>query len=195
MENFWFCFIPIFVAIDPIGILPFYQSFTHPFPHKKKQSIAWQSVFTAFLVTLVFIFGGKPLLHYLGVSVGDFMIAGGSVLFVISLKDLLSSSTQGQTLDEETLGAFPIGVPLVAGPALLTTVLLTREKYGAPMTIGALLLALTLTWLMFTFSQRLFELIGKNGAQIVSKIANLLLAAIAVMLMREGLLLLLGHVS
>ncbi|URA10105.1 MarC family protein [Thermospira aquatica] len=195
MENFWFCFIPIFVAIDPIGILPFYQSFTYSFSYTKKRSIAWQSVFTAFLVTIVFIFGGKPLLRYLGVSVGDFMIAGGSVLFVISLKDLLSSSTQGQTLDEETLGAFPIGVPLVAGPALLTTVLLTREKYGASMTIGALFLALTITWLMFTFSQRLFEIIGKNGAQIVSKIANLLLAAIAVMLMREGLLLLLGHLS
>jgi multiple antibiotic resistance protein len=195
MENFWFCFIPIFVAIDPIGILPFYQSFTHPFSTTKKRAIAWQSVFTAFVVTVVFLFIGKPLLRYLGVSVGDFMIAGGSVLFVISLKDLLSSSTQGQILDEESLGAFPIGVPLVAGPALLTTVLLTREKYGAPMTIGALFLALFLTWLFFFFSQHIFDRIGKNGAHIISKIANLLLAAIAVMLMREGLLLLLGKTS
>lgn len=188
MENFWFCFIPIFVAIDPIGVLPFYQSFTHPFPLKKKRAVAWQSVVTAFLVSLFFIFVGKPLLRYLGVTVGDFMVAGGSVLFVISLKDLLSSSTQGQTFNEESLGAFPIGVPLVAGPALLTTVLLTREKYGVPMTVGALFSALFLTWLLFFFSQAIFDRIGKNGAQIISKIANLLLAAIAVMLIREGIL-------
>jgi len=195
MENFCFCFIPIFVAIDPIGVLPFYQSFTYPFSAQKKRAIAWQSILTAFMVTVTFLFVGKPLLRYLGVSVGDFMIAGGSVLFVISIKDLLSSSAQGQALDEESLGAFPIGVPLVAGPALLTTVLLTREKYGAPMTIGALSLALFLTWVFFFFSQAIFDRIGKNGAHIVSKIANLLLAAIAVMLMREGILLLVGQAS
>ena len=191
MENFWFCFIPILVAIDPIGLLPFYQSFTHSFSRQKQKAVALQSIMTAFLVSVAFILGGKPLLHYLGVSVGVFMVAGGSVLFVISLKDLLSSSTQGQTLDEESLGAFPLGVPLVAGPALLTTVLLTRERYGILLTVFALFVALVITFLAFFFARWIFEKIGKNGANIMSKIANLLLAAIAIMLIREGILLLL----
>lgn len=188
MHEFWLCFIPLFVAVDPVGVLPLYLGMMEGVEQRDQTRVIVKSMLTATVVSLLFLFGGTTLLDILGVTVADFMIAGGVLLFVISLNDLLGSNEKRQTIDPTCLGPVPIGVPLVAGPALLTTLVVLNSQYGTGMTTITLLLVIAITGGTFYAGKWIYRLIGKQGARTVSKIASLLLASIAVMLVRKGVL-------
>lgn len=190
--DFFLCFIPLFVAIDPIGILPSFIGLTQGLDRRALNRVVLQSVLTAIGVSLVFMTLGPPLLSYLGIEVGDFLIAGGALLFIISLRDMMSSRDPQVSRHPEDVGAVPIGVPLIAGPGLLTTTLVLAGQYGYLTTTAALLANLVLTAIFLFASRAITRVLGKNGAKTVGKIANLILAAIAVMLIRKGLVLVLA---
>jgi multiple antibiotic resistance protein len=125
MKSFWLCFVPLFVAVDAVGILPLFMSLTEGLETRKLRRIISQSVITAIAVALVFLVLGKALMDLLGITIADFMVAGGILLFVISLNDVLATEkAQQHTVDPDSLGAVPLGVPLISGPAVLTTTLL-----------------------------------------------------------------------
>jgi multiple antibiotic resistance protein len=151
-----------------------------------------QSVITALVVSLVFCAIGEFLLSVLGITVSDFMIAGGTLLFALSLYDLLALEKHQRRLDVASLGAVPVGVPLIVGPAVLTTtILLLRQAPSAALVVAAavavnILIAGVVLW----FSNAIIRVIGKTGAKTVSKLASLLLAAIGVMMVRKGIFLL-----
>jgi len=193
MKNFWMCFVPLFVAVDAIGILPLFMSLTEGMgPHRIKR-IIYQSVLTAIVVALVFLFLGRALMGLLGITIADFMVAGGALLFVISLNDVLATEkTQQHSVDPESLGAVPLGVPLISGPAVLTTSLLLINQYGLIPTAAALVLNILFAGMIFYASKILYRFLGKTGAKTVSKITSLLLAAIAVMIIRRGLSIIFG---
>ena len=90
MKEFWLCFVPLFVAVDVIGVLPFFLSLTDGVPADRMKKIVAQSVVTASAVALVFLLFGPVLLRFMGITVSDFMIAGGLLLLVLSLNDLLA---------------------------------------------------------------------------------------------------------
>ncbi len=188
MKEFWLCFVPLFVAVDPIGVLPMYVGLVQDVPPQDLPRLIIKSIATATAVSLLFLFGGVPLLAALGVTVADFMIAGGALLFVISLSDLLQSGKSQRSVDPSSIGAVPLGVPLVAGPALLTTLLLVSSEYGLMLTTAAFLSIMLITGLTFWLGRLLLHHLGTSGAKIVSKVASLLLASIAVMLVRKGVL-------
>lgn len=185
MKAFLLSFIPIFVAMDAIGILPLYIGFTEHLKKKDKLRIITQSIVTAFLIGIVFLFLGKWIFKILGVMVFDFKIAGGLVLLVISLRDILQHE-KGQKLSTETMGAVPIGTPLVTGPAVLTTMVMMLDSYGMTLTVSSFVVNLVIVWIVFTYADFISGVLGKAGSKAVSKIASLLLAAIAVMMMRKG---------
>jgi multiple antibiotic resistance protein len=193
--TFFLCFIPMFVAVDPIGILPNFMALTGGLNRLQMRKVLSQSLLTALAVSVVFMVLGKWVLGYLGITVADFMIAGGALLFVFSLKDLTSSGAEERAPLDEGVGAVPIGVPLIAGPGLLTTLLVLVGQYGYLMVSVALTVNLALAGLCLVFSQALSRFLGKTGSRTVGKIANLLLAAIAVMFMRKGLVEILGMVK
>jgi len=186
MEKFLLSFIPIFVAMDAIGILPLFMGFTEHLKMREKQKIVTQSIITAFLIGIVFLFLGKWIFKILGVMVADFKIAGGLVLLAISLRDLLTFE-KGHRLSTETMGAVPIGTPLVTGPAVLTTIIILLDSYGVFFTIASFLANLVIVWITFTYAGAISDFLGKAGSKAFSKIASLLLAAIAVMMMRKGI--------
>jgi multiple antibiotic resistance protein len=192
MTKFWLCFFPIFVAIDAIGVLPMFMTFTEGLEKSRIRRIIIQSVVTAAIVALVFLAVGKIILNILGITVSDFMIAGGTLLFIISLNDLLTMETKSRQIDPESLGAVPLGVPLIAGPAVLTTILILVNEYGSLATVAALIVNIVITGVTFWLSEPIIRLLGKSGAKTVSKLGALLLAAIAVMMVRKGLMLLLA---
>jgi multiple antibiotic resistance protein len=108
MNEFWLCFVPLFVAVDAIGVLPIFISLTETVERNRLKTIIMQSVLTASLVAIVFMVIGPALLRFLGITVGDFMIAGGILLLAFSLNDLLTGTKQflplvscSQTLTEE----------------------------------------------------------------------------------------------
>jgi multiple antibiotic resistance protein len=138
-------------------------------------------------VALIFLAVGELLLRLLGISIADFMIAGGVLLFAISLSDLLTLEKPHRQIDPEALGAVPIGVPLVVGPAVLTTTLLLLREYGYKPTIIGLVLNIGIAGVILWFSHGINQVLGKTGAKTVSKLASLLLAAIGVMMVRKGI--------
>jgi multiple antibiotic resistance protein len=188
MHDFWLCFVPMFVAVDAIGVLPMYLGLTEGLDPSRVRRVLYQSVVTAAAVALAFLAAGRALLTLLGITVADFMIAGGILLFFLSMTDLLTTEKAQRRVDVESLGAVPLGVPLITGPAVLTTSLLLLDQYGPVQTAGAVVLNIMIAGLLFLFAAPINHVLGTAGAKIVSKVASLLLASIAVMIVRKGVL-------
>ena len=182
MNKFWFCFFPIFMAVNVIGVLPMFMSLTEGLDRPKINRIIVQSVVTATIVAVIFLAVGKVILDLLGITVSDFMIAGGTLLFIISLDDLMSMERRWSQIDPESLGSVPLGVPLIVGPAVLTTILILVQEYGPLATVAALIVNILIAGFTFWLYAPIIRLLGKSGARTVSKLAALLLAAIAVMI-------------
>lgn len=185
-KTFWLSFIPIFVAVDAIGVLPIFVGLTGDLSKKKKSVIIMHSVVTALCLAIGFIFFGKWIFKILNITIGDFMIAGGIVLFGIAIMDILSASKR-RKIPAGEVGAVPLGTPLIAGPAVLTTSLLVAGQYGVYMASLSVLLNVALAGLTFYSSNLIIEVLGERGTKVLSKIMHLLLAAIAVMLIRRGI--------
>ena len=140
----------------------------------------------ALVVALVFIAVGRATFHHLGISLSDFRIAGGLILLLVSLSDLLKGPESVHTSSGST-GIVPLAVPLITGPGVLTTLLLQVSSVGYPVTIAALVINYLLAWLILRHCERVTKWIGKDGTVVLSKIAALLLAAIAVAMIRTGI--------
>jgi len=191
MNEFWLCFVPLFVAVDAIGVLPMFMTLTREIEDKNIPRIIYQSVITAIVVAFLFLLAGRALLNLLGITVADFMIAGGILLFVISISDIISTEKVIMHIDPESLGAVPIGVPLITGPAVLTTSIILLDTHGFMLTGIAMFINIFIAGIVFFFSKFIHGLLGKAGSKTFSKIASLLLASIAVMIVRKGFITLL----
>jgi multiple antibiotic resistance protein len=187
MNAFWLCFVPLFVAVDAIGVLPLFVSLTEGVDRKRQRKVIFQSIMTASIVALAFIGFGPLLLKFIGITVSDFMIAGGILLLAISLSDLLTGEKKQRQADPDSLGAVPIGVPLITGPAVLTTCVLLAGMHGKLVTAVAVIANIALAGVVFSFAEPITQVLGRTGTKTVSKIASLLLTAIAVMLIRRGI--------
>lgn len=195
MKIFWLCFVPLFVAVDAIGVLPLFIGMTEGLKKDKVEKIVLQSVATAAIVALTFLALGETALRFLGITMSDFMIAGGIVLLIIAITDLVHFEKRVFKLDPDSLGAVPIGVPLIVGPAVLATSMLLTREYGFWPTFFAILVNVSIAGIVFWFSIPINKLLGKAGAKTFSKLANLLLASIAIMIMRKGIILLIGTIK
>lgn len=192
MQDFWLCFVPLLVALDALGVLPIYVGMTEGLIIFKRKRVLLQSLITALAVAVAFILFGPAVLRFLGVTVADFMIAGGSLLFAISLTDLIADGKKRREVDADSMGVVPIGIPLLAGPALLTTCILLSDEYGKLLTMAAVTANIILAGVLFAFADNVTRWVGRNGTRSVSKIASLFLAAIAVMLVRRGVIAAIG---
>jgi multiple antibiotic resistance protein len=179
-------FIPLFVAVDVVGLLPIYLSLTEGFSQESRMRVLWQSLLTATIVAVVFVFIGKLIFSIIGITVADFKIAGGLILLVLAIMDLLKETTEWR-VGKEMMGIVPIGVPLIVGPAVLTTSIMFVDVHGFLPTLVSLLLNLAIVGILFYYVDSIISFIGKGGAKAVSKVVSLLLAAIAVMMIRQGL--------
>ncbi len=186
LNAFLLTFIPLFVAIDAPGIIPIYISLVEGISEKEKKKIAKQSVITAFFVALSFLFLGNIFFSILGIGLEDFMIAGGILLLILSISEILRVKEKELTLSE-TLGVVPIGTPLLAGPATLTTLIILAGTHGYMVVILSLLINLLIAWIMIEKAQSLVRIFGIHGIKAFAKVMALLLSAIAVSLIKRGL--------
>jgi len=192
MNNFWLCFVPLFVAVDALGLLPIFMGLTQGLTRIRIRRIIFESVITAMIVALVFLFVGKGILTLLGITVADFMIAGGTLLFVLSLSDLITAEKRGLQVDQEEVGAVPLGVPLMVGPGVLTTTILLINQYGMIPTVSATIVNIVIAGMVFWMSGSINRILGRAGTRTISKLSNLILAAIGVMMVRKGIMLLIA---
>jgi multiple antibiotic resistance protein len=142
---------------------------------------------TAFLVSLGFLGVGKFVFAFLGISVSDFKVAGGILLFILAVVDLIFPE-KTRTFPKETLGVVPIGIPLIVGPAVLTLLLMVVHTYGYVSTLLCLILNLLIVWFVFNQSQWIMRILKEGGAKGIGKVSSLLLAAFAVMVVRTGIM-------
>jgi multiple antibiotic resistance protein len=185
-RSFWLCLIPVMVAMDAPGTLPLYIGMTDELDKPERRTVLRQSIITAFLVTVGFMLIGRWIFDVLGILVEDFMIAGGIVLLVIAVADIVRAGER-KTAPSPTLGAVPLGTPIIAGPAVLTTTLVLQGAHGYLPVLLSLLTNLLIAWIIFGLADRIIRIAGINGARAFAKVASLILAAFAVMMIRSGL--------
>jgi multiple antibiotic resistance protein len=189
MDKFLTAFMPLFFAIDALGILPAFLSVTGDISVMQLRKVVNQAAVTAFGVSVFFIFFGKAIFKLLGITVYDFKIAGGMLLLIISIYDILfDTNERRRSSATDTVGIVPIGTPLIIGPGALTTLLLLVDTTGYTWTMVSLVINISLVWLFFFFSDHIIKVITKPGSIAIGKVFALFLAAIAVMLIRSGVL-------
>jgi multiple antibiotic resistance protein len=188
IRDFALAFVALFVAVDALGVIPLYLSLTGGLSADERQRLPRQSVLTATAVGLGFLLVGDAVFRVLGISVSDFQMAGGILLLVLSVHDLLSPPGSSGLRPAGTIGAVPIGTPLIVGPAALATLALLVHSYGYPVTLLALAANMAVAFIVLRHADKVGRVFGEAGSEVVAKVANLLLAAFGVSLVRRGLM-------
>ena len=138
VRKFLECFIPLFVTIDPIGLAAIFLALGRDVPVDKRRRIATQATWTGGIVALLFLLLGRSIFIAIGIGEGDFEIAGGLILFILASRELVQSPSQEKSNLPDDFGVVPLGMPLIAGPATITTLLVISQSFGLPMTLFAL---------------------------------------------------------
>jgi multiple antibiotic resistance protein len=178
-------FIPLFVATNIFMLLPIFISLTREMAKLKKKVVIRDSILTAIIVSFLFIALGELIFRILGITTDDFKIAGGIVLLVFAVRDLVHSGEERMKPDLK-VGVVPIGVPLIVGPAVLTNILLLADHFGVVPTLLALIINLFIVWITLINAERIINVVGKGGIMGIAKVMALLLASIAIMMIRIG---------
>jgi multiple antibiotic resistance protein len=194
LQEFGLTFVPLFVAMDAVGVLPILVPLTQDMKAKERSRTVRLAVITALGLGLGFVAIGKGIFLFLGIEVSDFLIAGGLILFLLAAKDLITGKmVEAQaSIGSDMVGVVPIGTPLVVGPAVLTTLLILTDQYSIVMVIIAFIVNLAIAWLLFAQANRVVAFLGQGGVRATSKIVSLFLAAIAIKMIRQGVLAVLG---
>jgi multiple antibiotic resistance protein len=183
-QKFLLAFIPVFVAIDAIGLIAIVLGLGANTSVENRRHQSLLGILTALCVATGFIFLGKLIFAALGITVSDFQVAGGLILLVLAVRELVG--THQERGGGEDFGVVPLGMPLIAGPALLTSLLILIDTVGIFLTILSLIVNLGLVAIGLCNADRFTRWLGRQGLRGVSKLIALLLAAIAVSLIRRG---------
>lgn len=193
-------FLVLFVVIDPIGLAPMFAALTQGESDAWRRRMAVRGTVIAALVLIVFALLGDRLLAALNIGLPAFRIAGGVLLLLLAIDMVFArhSGVRAPTLREQAeaehkkdISVFPLAIPLIAGPGAITTVLLTAGRNESLAATGALLamlaVVLGLTLVSLLLSTRIVRLLGETGANVVSRVLGIVLAALAVQFMLDGL--------
>lgn len=181
-------FFLLFSILDPIGTVPIFMALTEDFP-EKRDKIVRQSVLLAATILYVFAYVGYFIFQVLGITLNDFRIAGGIVLFVVAFDHLAGRDSRTKRVEPEEIAAFPLATPLLAGPgAISTVVILANPPYGPITTFVVITLNILITYLILLRSSLIQKILGVNGTKAFTRIMALLIAAVGVAFVREGIL-------
>ncbi|MBC8511515.1 MAG: MarC family protein [Dehalococcoidia bacterium] len=194
LQEFGLTFVPLFVAMDAIGVLPILLPLTQDMKVSERRRVIRLAVLTALGLGLGFVAIGKGIFLFLGIEVADFLIAGGLILFLLAAKDLITGKMMEAeaSVGADMIGVVPLGTPLVVGPAVLTTLLILIDLYSIVIVIVSFIVNLAIAWLLFAQANRVVAFLGQGGVRATSKVVSLFLAAIAIKMIRQGVLGILG---
>jgi multiple antibiotic resistance protein len=177
--------VTLLIITDPIGLIPIFVALTQYQTDEERRTILRRATLVGYVLLIVFTFAGSWILGLFNISLSDFKIAGGILLLVIALNITLQAH-YGQDGNVEP-GVVPIAVPLLVGPGAITTTIVLIGTYGLWITVGAVLINLVADLIIFRYIGLLFRLLGRTGSDVIAKIMGMLLAAIAVEFIRQGL--------
>lgn len=180
LEGFIKSFIMILVIMDPFGGVPVFIMLTKDDSIKKMRNSANRAAKVSAMLLIPFIFLGISILDFFSISLESFKIAGGIVLFLVGLTYVLDITFSKEDKDYERDIVVPMATPLIAGPGVITAIIISVSLYGIWVTLTAALLNLLIFWVLMRFSDKLHHILGKQGAEILSRVMGLILTAMAV---------------
>jgi len=195
-------FATFIVIIDPIGVVPLFIAFTTNLDPVRRRATAFKSVIIATGILLVFTLVGQPLLHYLGISLAAFRIAGGMLLFILAIDMVVvkESGIRTTTPDEHAeattkapdVAVFPLAIPLIAGPGAIASVILLQAQhvgnYTAQAVVAGVMVAVLLLVLVgFLGAGPIMRALGVTGIHVLTRVLGIILAALAVNNIVEGI--------
>jgi multiple antibiotic resistance protein len=200
LELFISAFITLFVVIDPVGVMPMFAALTQGAERGYRRRMAFKGTLISFVILGFFAVTGDGLLNLLHISLEAFRIAGGILLFFVAIDMVLvrssglSSTTVRETQEAEhrqDISVFPLAIPLIAGPGAITSMILLTgggENRWQSVIVVLIVMALVLglNWILLLLSNRLVKLIGVTGSGVISRVLGILLAALAVQFVLDG---------
>lgn len=196
-----YSFVALFVIIDPIGTAAMFVGLTRGLTEPASRRVAVRGVLIAGILLLIFAFAGNALLRGLSIGLPAFRIAGGVLLFLVAIDMVFARQSGGRALTMQEsqevdaghdISVFPLAIPLIAGPGALTTMVLLMGRAGPdPLAWGAVILVLAfvlgVTLLFLLMARHVVRLLGTTGVNVVSRVLGILLAAVAMQLVLDGL--------
>ncbi|MEV6370348.1 MarC family protein [Micromonospora sp. WP24] len=184
-------FVTLLVITDPPGMMPIFVALTGPLPARDRNRAAWQAVALALGVIVVFAVAGQTLLDYLHVDLPALQAAGGLLLVLVALELLTGKGDEPSGQSTSNIALVPLGTPLLAGPgAIVATMLFVQQAEGLSdyTAIAAGILSVMIAvWIVLRFSGGIVKILRPGGIEVLTRIAGLLLAAIAVQLIADAI--------
>jgi multiple antibiotic resistance protein len=178
--------IALFIIVDPLGNIPIFVGLTEKLGEPQRKRVFNVATLVGVVLLLVFAFTGLEILNIFGLSIYSFEVAGGILLLIISIRVLVSGSFHEGTESPESIGAVPIAMPLLVGPGAITTTIFNLQAYGIIVTILAVVVVLTVTWVILRFMHSIYRFLGKTGAIVIARVMALFIAAIAIQYILTG---------
>lgn len=193
--------IALLAIVNPIGAIPFFISFTQGFSREQRQRTIRVSAFSAFVVIAVSALAGLQIIEFFGISIASFQVGGGTLLLISSLQMLNAkpADTTKEDVDEgsekadagASIAVVPLTIPLLTGPATISTMVIYAERSRSVWQLGTLVLYGVVigvsVYLAFAASGRIARVLGKTGINVMTRLMGLILAAMAVEIMADGL--------
>ncbi len=189
----------IFAIVDPLGVVPFFSVLTEEMNPTEKQDIVSKACLTATITLGVFAIFGQWIFAAFGFTIPAFKIAGGILLFGVALEMLhgersrsrLTPQEREETLERDEVAVVPLGIPLLAGPGAITTVMIymtapVRDATDKLFVFGGILVSVLAAFVLLHYADRVFKRLGRTGTRAVGRVMGLLLAAIAVQFIIDG---------
>jgi multiple antibiotic resistance protein len=185
-------FIVLIIILDPFLGMAVFLSLTRNMNQKDRVSQAFMAVLVAFVLMLIFLFIGQILFSVLGITFSSFIVAGGVILLILGIEEILGLEFSKRGSDTK-VAAIIIGTPLLCGPGAITSIIILAQKYGYFAPVVALVFSLFITWLLLLFSDKITQLLGNRLIEVLSRVLGLILAAMAVEFIKEGIIKMIGE--
>ena len=178
--------IALFVVIDPIGTVPLFIAITKNMQKGERKAVSKIAVITAGVLLIVFAVAGTQILSIFGITISSFLIAGGVLLFIVSIELLTYGAWRfGGTVPDES-GVVPLAFPLLAGPGAITSVIISFQAAGLIVTILSIAIVIGVTYIILLLVNPIYRVLGRRGSMIITRVFAILVAAIAVQYIVEG---------
>jgi multiple antibiotic resistance protein len=180
--------IALFIIVDPFGNIPIFIGLTEKIEPAGRRRVFNIATLVGVVLLLFFAFLGQEVFAIFGLSIYAFEIAGGILLLIIAIRILVTGSSSSQTNIEspESLGAVPIAMPLLVGPGAITTTIFNLQSYGTLVAIVAVIIVLSVTWVILRFINGIYRVLGKTGSVVIARVMALLIAGIAIQYILTG---------
>jgi len=180
-------FVLLFAVIDAIGTVPIFMALTNDYPDERKR-ILRQAIVIATAILVVFSLFGWLIFDIFGITIDDFRIAGGIILFVVAVDQLQGGNVRSKGLQPSDVAAFPLAIPLLAGPgAISTVIIISGPPYGPLLALVVVVCNALLAFAILSSSDWMRKILGANGTSALSRITALLIAALAVSFVIDGI--------